>query len=539
MESRCFHIPFEDTRRFSRLLIDYIHQDEKLKPFLTFSPDINGLKQAIEKRKSTPVNRSVLTDTMLRQYDQLISDEDIAMQKEQIQLLRSDNTFTITTGQQTGIFLGPLYTLLKAITVINLSRQLKSILPEYNFVPVFWLASEDHDKEEINHLWIRDQKFVWQTAQEGAVGRFKTEGLIDLVSEVTNFLGKGKFYAELNEILTKAYSKTTLAEATFYLLHRLLGHEGLLVLNPDDTYLKKQFIPILQNEVLEQQSIDALNKQTAHLAQHYPPQITGREINLFYLSDSGRSLISEVRTHSEVREFACADIHKKWTKQELLDEIASHPENFSPNVVLRPVYQETILPNLAYVGGAAEVAYWMQLKGVFEVHQTFFPVVLPRNSAGFITHNSLQKLGKLRLSTTELFKDKDALIKAFLIGEIGEQLLLKEEQAKLHELILNLKKKAVATDLTLGVATDALHHRLQHELVNFSKKLLRAEKRKEQDAIRRIENLLEELFPQGKLQERHHTFLPYFLQYGDAFFKMLLHNLEPLDGRFVLMELTD
>ncbi|MFN4123102.1 MAG: bacillithiol biosynthesis cysteine-adding enzyme BshC [Flavobacteriales bacterium] len=538
MEGRCFHIPYEDTRRFSRLLIDYVQQAEKLKPYMAFSPDIDGLQQAIEERKNKSVNRSVLVETMLKQYNHLLSDEDIALQIQQIHLLRNDNTFTITTGQQTGIFLGPLYTLLKAITVIKLSRQLKAQLPKYDFVPVFWLASEDHDKEEINHLWIRDQKFVWQTEQEGAVGQFKTEGLSDLVCEVTNFLGKGNFHTELIKILNKAYSKTTLADATFYILHCLLSHEGLLVLNPDDADLKKLFIPILHNEVLEQNSIHALNKQTTYLAQHYSPQITGREINLFYLSESGRSLISEINSKSADREFACVDIHKKWNAKELLNEIDSHPENFSPNVVLRPVYQETILPNIAYVGGAAEVAYWMQLKGVFEANQTFFPVIIPRNSVGFISTNSLRKLDKMNLNPIDLFKDKNALIKSFLIREKGEQLLLKEEHLKLSELLAGLKLKAETTDITLSAAAEALHHRWQRELNNFSQKLLRAEKRKEQDAIRRIDELLGELFPQGKLQERHHTLLSYFIDYGHGFIKMLLQELDPLDGRFVLIELS-
>jgi uncharacterized protein YllA (UPF0747 family) len=331
----------------------------------------------------------------------------------------------------------------------------------------------------------------------------------------------------------------------------LLGQEGLLVLNPDDAELKKAFSKTILDDILEQKSFEALNQTTEKLAENYPNQINGRPVNIFYLSERDRTLIFEdlipapfskwekgkVGIENNNRTFFCANNSKQWTAEALKTEVENHPENFSPNVVLRPVYQEQILPNLAYIGGAAEIAYWMQLKGVFKVHNSFFPVLIPRNTVGFLSFSSSQKIEKLGLNLKDFFSSKEQLIKQFILVEKGHQLLLAEEKQMLEKLIVSLKQKAENTDLTLVAAAEAMQQRMAHQLDRFSKKLLRAEKQKADIAIQRIEQVLAELFPQGKLQERHDTFLPYYLEYGDDFVKMLLEELKPLEFGFVVIKL--
>jgi bacillithiol biosynthesis cysteine-adding enzyme BshC len=554
MKVRCQHLTYQETGRFSKLLMDYVAGEEQLKEFYAFSPDIKGFEAALAARKEFPVDRNLLANVFREQYRRIFKikhieslnpapfsnerreKDDFNNSFHAIELIRDENTFTITTGQQTGIFLGPLYTLLKAITVIKLSRELKAKFPDCNFIPVFWMATEDHDKAEINHAYIGNERFEWKTAQTGAVGRFVTDGLQELSAEIIDKLGIGKFDKALKALLSEAYQQKTLADATFYLLHHLLGQEGLLVLNPDDAELKKAFSKTILDDILEQKSFEALNQTSEKLAQHYPTQITGRTINMFYLSENNRTLIFDELRYKNSRTFTTADKLKSWTLEELKTEVENQPENFSPNVVMRPVYQEQILPNLAYIGGAAEIAYWLQLKEVFKVHNSFFPVLIPRNTVGFLSSSSAQKIEKLGLKLKDFFSFKEQLIKQFILAEKGHQLLLAEEKQILEKLIVSLKQKAENTDPTLVAAAEAMQQRMAHQLDRFSKKLLRAEKQKEEVAIQRIEQVLAELFPQGKLQERHDTFLPYYLEYGDDFVKMLLEELEPLEFGFVVIK---
>jgi bacillithiol biosynthesis cysteine-adding enzyme BshC len=528
-------LSYSETLRFSKIFLDYIDGKSALKPFYNYSPDLAGIRNAIDDRAKIQVNRVLLQNVLHDQYSRILSESDVNSGKilASIDSLAQENTFTVTTGQQTGIFLGPLYTLLKAITVINLSRTLKKAFPEFNFVPVFWLASEDHDKEEINHLDINSERIVWNTEQHGAVGRFSTDGLVALSESIINKLGIGKYEKELEGLLKQAYQRNSLADATALLLHRLLGKDGLVIINPDDALLKQSFVPIMQNEIKFQKSIDALNLTSESLSVQYKTQINGRPINLFYLTNDERSLIN-----ADVNgKYSSLDGLKKWTERELLKEIGQHPEKFSPNVVLRPVYQEQILPNIAYIGGAAEVAYWLQLKGVFEAHQLFFPVIIPRNSAAFISSNTVRIIEKTGLPIADFFKNKDVLIRELITSKYGKAITLDDEHKMLDELFNALSSRAQNIDPTLGASAIAFHKRMKKQMSQFSDKMLRAVKRKQDVDFKRIMNVMDTIFPSGKLQERRDTILPYYLEYGDAFIQLLLEELKPLDFRFSIIHL--
>jgi len=535
MNTRCQHLSYSETLRFSKIFLDYIEGKSELKPFYNYSPDFGGIRNAIDDRFEIPVNRVLLQKVLQVQYSRILSesDESSGIILAAIDSLAQPNTFTVTTGQQTGIFLGPLYTLLKAITVINLSRTLKKAFPEFNFVPVFWLASEDHDKEEINHLDINSERIVWNTEQHGAVGRFSTDGLVALSESIMNKLGIGKYEKELAGLLKQSYHSSSLADATALLLHRLLGREGLVVIDPDDAALKQGFVPVMQNEIKFQKSIDALNSTSESLSAQYKTQISGRPINLFYLTNDDRSLI-----HADVNgEYSSLDGFKKWSEQELLKEIEQFPDRFSPNVVLRPLYQEQILPNIAYIGGAAEVAYWLQLKGVFEAHQLFYPAIIPRNSAAFVSSNTVRIIEKTGLSMADFFKNKDVLIREFITNKYGKEITLDNEHKILDDLFHVLSSRAQHIDPTLGASATAFHKRMKKQMSQFSDKMLRAEKRKQNVDFQRIMNVMDVIFPSGKLQERSDTVLPYYLEYGDSFIQLLLEELKPLDFRFSIIHL--
>ena len=295
---------------------------------------------------------------------------------ENIQSLSESNTFTVTTGHQLNIFTGPIYFLFKLVTTINLSKKLKEYYPDFHFIPVYWMASEDHDFEEISYFNMFGEKYQWATGQTGAVGRFDPSSLADVLYQID----------ENVELFEKAYGRFhTLAGSVRFYVNELFGSEGLVVVDGDDSELKAQFATVTKDDILNQnahQRVNETNKQLINLG--YKLQASSRPINFFYLDDFRRRIICEGEN------FKVLGSKIKFSKQEILSEIEHYPERFSPNVIMRPLYQEMILPNLAYLGGPAEIIYWLQLKGVFDYYKIEFPIIMPRNF-GMIIHQKIAK----------------------------------------------------------------------------------------------------------------------------------------------------
>ncbi|WP_306429649.1 bacillithiol biosynthesis cysteine-adding enzyme BshC [Sphingobacterium sp. E70] len=307
-----------------------------------------------------------------------------------IDLLLQENTYTITTGHQLNIFTGPLYFIFKIMTAIRLSEDLRVKHPDKNFIPVYWMATEDHDFEEINHTKVYGKKIAWETPAVSATGRMDTTSIVDVVKQYTNILGLSDNSAKLTRIVEQAYLKhKRLADATRYMVNELFKSYGLLIIDADDKELKELFKPIIKTDILSENSFKAITDRSKELeAKGFSTQVHAREINFFYLTDEFRErLVLAADGRYEV-------LHQNiyFTKEELEREINAHPERFSPNVVMRPMYQEIILPNLAYIGGGAEMVYWMQLKSNFDQYQIDFPILIPRNSAMITEDNVAAKL---------------------------------------------------------------------------------------------------------------------------------------------------
>ncbi len=526
------HIPFSNTGYFSKIILDYLEQKEDIKPFYNHFPNKEGFeKQIAEKENQFPQeNRNTLVTVLKNQYKNVKTS---TRTSENINLLLDKNTFTVTTGHQLSLFTGPLYFLYKIISTINLTEELKKQFPEKNFVPVYWMATEDHDFNEINFFNFKGTKVVWNQNENGAVGRFSTRGLDKVLEEFSKHLGTSKNADNLKILFKKAYlENNTLSAATRYLVNELFGKYGLVILDADEVHLKQQFSSYLEKELTDQTSFEEVSKTAKSLETRYKIQANPREINLFYLTKNSRERIIK-----KGNQFLINNTALSFSESEILKELKAHPKKFSPNVIMRPLYQEVILPNLCYIGGGGELAYWFELKSYFEKVSIPFPILLLRNSVLVISDKQQKKLSKLQLLVQETFlKEKELLSKK--IKENTEiQFNFKQTKKQLETHFSDLKKVAEQTDVSFIGAVNAQEKRQIKGLENLKKRLLKAEKRKHADLVNRIIAIQNELFPNGGLEERQRNFSEYYLEYGEEFIKELLKELNPLQLEFTVVKI--
>ena len=532
------HIPFSKLPMLAKMDRAYAEQDPALKSFQKYPFDIASFHDAIHDKAKTPIDRQTLVATLKRQYK--------GVSNNQIESLLSEKTFTVTTAHQPSLFTGPLYFIYKIFSTINLAKTLKTTYPDYHFVPVFVIGGEDHDFEEVNFINIFNKKLTWERAntEGGAVGMMKTDSLRPLLDELKPVLGESDNAKHIFQIIEKSYTQNAVyQDATQDLLIQLFDIYGLVVLNMNDADLKRLFIPIMKKEIVEQPSKQLVEKTQNQLAAlGFKSQAFPREINLFYLRDNLRERIvfepSSNTDESSVSRgvYKVLNTHFQWDSIEaILKELETTPQYFSPNVVLRPLFQESILPNLAYVGGGGELAYWLERKTQFAYFNVNFPILVRRNSALFLDKGSKDRLTKLNLQLTDLIEDTDSFIKKYVAQISDTPLSMEAEKAKIEQIFSKILIKAVAIDPTLEKVVLAEKTKAVQSVEIIESKLMKAEKQKNETAINQIRNLTQKFFPNGGLQERFDNFLPYYLKYGDAFFDVLNENLNPFDSGMVVL----
>lgn len=525
------YIAYKDTKSFSKLLLDYLEQKESVMPFFGNAPDMTGFAAQIKQKKGK-INRDLLVSSLRSQYgDLLIKSPKVA---ESILALGDENTYTVTTGHQLNVFTGPLYFIFKIISAIRLAADLKAEFPDKNFIPVYWMATEDHDFAEINHTRLSGKKIMWETPAVSATGRMSTATMEEVVRTYQNFLGLSDNSEKLSKLVEEAYlGHESLAAATRYLVNGLFGAYGLVILDADQPAFKRVFAPIMTRDIQRSSSYDAIMSTSAQLERAgYKSQVQAREINFFYLTDEYRERI--VKLSDGRYEVLRKGLYFE-NDEALRQAIEEHPERFSPNVVMRPIYQELILPNLAYIGGGAEIAYWLQLKAVFEEYGVGFPILVPRNSA-IVTDDSLAvKILRLDLTFRSIFKGVDDLKAEYVRRQTKHRLNLKDEWLEFNAIFAKIKLRAHKIDPTLGPSTDAVKARLKKAINNLEKKLLRADKHNHEDALIQIERIKDQLFPNGALQERSDNFGLLYVKHGDNLFEELLKHFKPLDFEFSII----
>ncbi len=514
---------------FSPLMQRLLQSDKALLPFHNGLSSVSSAQKAAQNRAAafSNENRQVLVDAIQNQYSYLKQNEQVAAN---IQLLKNPNTVTVTTGHQLNIFTGPLFFWYKILDVINTTERMQQADSSHHYIPVFWMASEDHDFEEINHFFLGEQKVRWETKSGGPVGRIPTKTLNDLYSQLEPYWNNTPLGKELLALFSACYLKEdNLANATRKLVHQLFGKYGLIIVDGDDPKLKKCFVPTLLSEVREQltaSSVLSTDKALTKVIPGYKPQVNPRELNLFYLLDDDRLRIVKKENKYETIEGTHA-----WSLKELETEIQSYPERFSPNALMRPLYQECVLPNIAYIGGGGELAYWLQLKATFEAFNISYPLLKHRSSVLLMSEKQIKKCTNLNLRFQDLFLPKASFINKRVrqISDIDIDFSAQKNMLINH--FEALKELAKQTDASFLGAVNAQEKKQIKGLENLEKRLLKAQRIKLKDEIIRVTDIQNALFPNGKLQERSAHFSTFINDASiDAFTSALKNVLNDVDG---------
>jgi bacillithiol biosynthesis cysteine-adding enzyme BshC len=503
--------------KVSPLIQDLLNQDENVRPFISdFFTKENCISSA-RSRLFSNEKRSVLSTQLIQQYQQLVLSEQL---DRNIKLLRSENTFTVVTGHQICSAGGPLYLIYKLFTAIRITQELNASQTEFHFVPIYWMATEDHDIEEIRHFHWGNEKIELATEFEGIAGELPTEDFLRWMNEKKE---EGKFNEiGLSELFIQAYSKNNFAEATRFWVNELLGEYGVVCIDGNDSDLKKLASTLFEKEIQDQFIFSEVSKTNAALENSgHNPNIQPREFNLFWLKENGELKIRK-RIDKNGDQFQTSDGDRYFTKLEL-SEI---PFALSPNVLLRPLYQEMILPNIAYIGGPSELGYWLQLKKAFLAANLQMPLLVHRISMVLVRKRDIEFVAKNGLDITELVQEKlhDAQKKMLVAMKVKS---FENEISETSKSFDNLRSYISEIDGSLVGWLSAEEKKQMDQWGNIEQKIKKAIKSKEEVKFNQLEKFFAFVHPNQIQQERVFSLLYAAEIVGWKELKEMLEGLDP------------
>lgn len=521
-------ISFDLTKFFDSLPLDYIEGKPELTSFYTSFPTIENCLKIAHARPTDKIDRKLLVEVISEQYKNAGIDLSGLTQKNLLSIL-DEKSYTVTTGHQLNLFTGPLYFIYKILSTISLAERLsRRGVP---VIPVYWMASEDHDMEEIRHATIFGQKIDWATDWTGASGKAKCNGIEKALDLLKQKLGTLPGADDLYKIMSDAYTGSlNLGIAMRKIVHALFQKYGLIILDPDDARLKTKFLPVMLDDLTIHSAETLVSKVTSELGKNYNVQVHPRNINLFYLTSAKRDRIVFNSGRYEV-----LDSDNSWTRDEIITEVSNHPERFSPNVVLRPLYQESILPNIAVIGGPSEIAYWLEYKSMFDFFEIPFPVLILRASFMLIDSWSQERMKKFNILPEQIFDSSDSWIKKYLKSTPELSFSTADSQNILEVEFNRLAEEVSRIDASLKNNVEAELQKMKNALKTIEEKVIRARKKKNENEVNQLVKLKEKLFPNNSLQERVENFIPFYLHYGASFFDELLLHIDPFDQRFIIL----
>lgn len=521
--------PYEQVPQLAAKDLAYIQEHPSLKPFYNYSATPEQFEQVIRDKQRDTTDREALTRALLDQWKHLPEGHEVLVQ---IEKLRSNNTFTVTTAHQPSLLTGPLYYIYKIASTIHLAQDLQQRFPDYQFVPVFICSFEDHDFAEVNHLQLFGQRYEWKIESHGPVGFLENSTLRPLLDEIVQKFGNAPFAKKLETLLHEAFGpgQEQYGRSAQLFTQALFENYGLIVADFSTPAMKRLLVPVIRKELMEQLSKKTVEPTIRELeALGFAQQAHARDINLFYIGDGGRN-----RIVLEDRVYKVLDREYSWSETELLKYVEEHPEHFSPNVVLRPIYQELVLPNLAYIGGGGEIAYWLERKKQFEAFGLNFPMLVRRNSVLWIDKNLMSKLTRWQLTPQDLFQSSDGLVRRFLEHHAEQTLDLTTQKIQLTAIFDSIKNIGVQVDPTLKGSIEAEATRQLKAVEQLESRLVRAEKQKHETSLNQVRALHQKLFPGEGLQERYDNFIPYYLQYGNAWLDTVVQICDPMRREMIL-----
>ena len=519
-------LDYSELEQFSARDRAYILQPEKFKAFSEHPFEMKAFDEVIKIKSAQQIDRSLIQQVLKDQYAPVSSSKKTNLYLDQI---ATDDAYTIITAHQPSLLSGPLYYIFKILSAINLAEKLQERYPDKQIIPMFVIGGEDHDYEEINHLHLFGQKIEWENDGAGSVGNFTTAGLSAVLTQVKEKLGENNAAYGLLEQLEQALPDCkNYGDFSFRVTHLLMDHLGVLILRMGDARLKQAFVPQLKKEILEQSS-KALVQQTQDEIKKqlgFDSQAFVRPINVFYSTAKSRN-----RIEYENGKYQVVDSSISFTEQELLKELDNHPGRFSPNVVMRPLYQEAILPNLAYIGGGGELAYWLERKSQFQYFGIPMPMLIRRQSGMILTGARKKQQEKLGLTYKDLFKEESVLTQLLLANSDQPDYHLGAYKTQVTELYDKLSEHIKNIDPSLAKTSKAEQVKAQKSIEYLESKLKKSIKQKEAVNLNRLTKLKADLFPNG-LQERYDNIFQYLEKDGLNVITALLPYCNPFDKNF-------
>jgi len=499
------NIDFLATNLFSKKFNDYVSDSHSL--------SIEKIKSLSEQKKVSSDERELLSEVLTDQYKGI---SEIKKVSDNIKSIKDSNTYTVTTGHQLNIFTGPLYVIYKIVSTIKLTQELNNTYTDKHYVPVYWMASEDHDFKEIQSFQAFGKKYRWDINPTGAVGKIDPTSIKSILDELP----------EKISIFKDAYLKSkSLSEAVRKYMHSLFGSYGLVVVDANSKRLKKCFAPIIKDDIINN-SIKNISKDKEEKS-----QVHVRKINFFYMEEGMRERI--------VFSNNCYNINNTgivFSEEEILKEIEKNPEKFSPNVITRCLYQEYILPNVCYIGGPAEITYWLEFKNFFDKYKINYPVVLPRDFVLLLAKRSQKIVTKYGIELSQLFEGKKNVIETLLNIYSDNKNNFDDEIKTIKEAYESLVDKYSSIDKSMSGNVQSRSKKTINSIIELEKKYKKAQKSSNAKLVQDIDNLYGSLFGNNSSQERYDNFLNYYAL-DESFIANLVEVLNPLVFNYKIIKL--
>lgn len=554
-----YTVEFNKLPGFSNLYLDYITGDEeeqkKLKPFFNafFKDNEDFFKVIDEKIRNYSTSRyfdkNILIDILKRQNVTFGGDDSTAAN---IELLKSDDTFAIVTGQQVSLYTGPLYTIYKTITAVKLAKNLKERFPQFNFVPVFWLEAEDHDLEEANHIYLIDKQNELvrvgfesedNSGEENSkrntkpVGSIRFDEMINSINEqLRSNLLDTDFKEKLMQLISTSYNEGNDFRTAFALtMNTVFRNYGVVFIDPSDPEVKRLLAPVFEKELTSSPKLcESLITTSAELEKNYDLQVKPKVINLFFLHNENRLLI-EPRDENR---FALKNSKRRFEKEEILNVLQESPELFSPNVVLRPICQDYLFPTVAYVGGPGEISYFAQLKPAYEHYDITMPVIFPRASVSIIEGKISKFMNNFNVKFEEIFL-RNVLVSKVVekLSEVKVEEEITKYQDELNKMFYDMKNMTAKVDQSLLNIVDNMKEKTRQNIEQFKQKLINAQAKKSDNTTAQIDKVTNNIFPEHTLQERTLNIAYFLNKYDDAFIKKLFHEIDELNFNHQVIEM--
>ena len=528
-------LPFSAFPGTSQLYIDYCRNNpEATKYFLGHFSDLMAYETHLQVLEARSYERERLA-TILEKQNKVFRSAEKTF--EHIHLLREVTTFAVVTGQQVGLFTGPLYTIYKALTAVHHAQWLKAQFPAYEFIPIFWLESEDHDIEEISEVGIIDKENNYSRIRYGeplpegeknyaSVGALQLNGDIQKVFDGLRSLATQTDFTEamLEEFESCYKEDKTLAVAFAQLLNKLYPSAGIVFVDPSDVELKKISAPIIQRELETfPMAGEVVIKRSAELETMYHAQIKPRAVNLFYHAKGGRYAVEP----SEYG-FFLRGTRQRFLREELRAIGSEAPESFSPNVLLRPIIQDFLFPTATYVAGPSEVAYFAQLQPVYDHFQVPMPIILPRASMTLIEPKIQKLFDKFDIPFTAMFETPEQVYASIMQSGDGEEVMeFQNISAQIDEWQTRLRAIAQRVDVSLLSASETTIQKMKGHLTLFEQKIYQSKKQRDQVVTRQIEKMFNYLTPDSVAQERQLNIFSFLNRFGKDVLRTIDQACEP------------